>query len=448
MVDTPKAVDVERATLGSMMLCEPGAVDIAATTLCDADFYIPQHQIIFNAMKWMWTQSIVIDQLSLTQCLSDRGELQQIGEPAIASIAGETLSAANIRYHCDVLKEKKRLRALMSVQNEIEAMIRDTDNDSHSISQSIIQRIESIEGVSQGSTYKSMADIMPAAYAEIERRSRAREGLVGITTGFPKLNEATGGWQPKDYIILAARPSEGKTTLVLNFVINAARRGHPVGIFSMEMGATKLGERFLASEASVATSKVHYAPPTQEQWSYLSSSSGRLYNFPIIVDDTAGLNILDITARAKRMVKEKNVELIVIDYMQLVAGLDERSRQHAVENISRGLKKLAMNLNVVVIAVSQFSRFMKGDENQRPMLSSLRDSGALEADADMVIFIHDPTKSEKEKYLADYSIHATEKEMVNMREILLAKNRQGARVEMLALWQKEFYRFGELERSL
>ena len=441
----PQAPDMERAVLGAMML-ETEAIDICMAMLDPEAFYKPQHLMIFKAIKQLWNQNIDVDQLSLTQQITDNGQLDAIGgEVTIVGIAAETTSTASIKHHIEILNEKAQQRSLLVLSKTIETTCLEDGAKSIDIISSTTNRIDEILSKNTNINYSEMSDVIHDAYDSIYRKSEAKYGLTGITTGFQRLNELTAGWQKTDSIIIAANVSAGKTTLALQFALAAAKADHWVGIFSMEMSSVRLGERFIGSMSDFVVFDAHKIEVKSHEWKRMADSANILGKLPIIIDETPGLNLNELTARAKRMVRERKVELIVIDYMQLMAGMGEDSRQQSIENISRGLKGLAKMLDISVIVISQFKRRPQGQENRRPILSDLRNSGASEADADVVIFIYDPPIKEKQNWISDNKLELDSNDIDIMREVIIAKQRNGPTATMMAFWQAKYYKFLEVE---
>jgi len=444
MSDTyPHANEVERAVLGAMLL-EMKAVEMATELVNETMFYKPEHAAIFDAARNLYLKNVRPDQLSVSDYLRTQHKLEMVGgELFIAGIAAETRSTANVRHHCTILTDKAQKRRAILLARQVERLAMSDDADASTMLMNAGQEIERIMAVTKGTTFEPLANIIPRSYQRIEERANSKSGLTGITTGFAWLNKYTGGWQDTDLVLIAALPSCGKTTLGLNCAVAAGKAGHATGVFSLEMGSAQLGERLIADRASVAVSNLHYDKPTPEQWAAMSNGSAYLSGLPIYIDETAGLNVADVSVRAKRMKREHGIELVFIDYLQLMNGMGESTRKMEVDVISKGLKSLAKTLRIPVIAVSQLSRGSARD-GREPELYDLRESGQLEQDADVVAFIWNPDLDEKKEAAEAQKACTVGLEFEPLRALKLAKQRNGPTGSSLLRWRKELYRFEEL----
>ncbi len=445
MIETlPQAPETERAVI-SAILNEPESFERTVDIITANDFYKPTHGLIYQTMYNLWKNNGAFEWVTVLDALRANKFIDQVGGvESFLAIVNEFRSAANIENHCKEIRKAKKYRdfalLLSSTLNQFDQSGKTTSD----IISNFLGKLDEIVGEQTSAGFQTMDTVMVNALNSIQERSEAEGGVTGVPTGISKLNKLTAGWQKSDLIILAAPTKQGKTTLGLNFAKTAAEAGFPTGVFSMEMSSTMLGERFLSNESQVDTSTVHYKKPAAHEWERMSQCCQKLSKLPIIIDASPGLNIAEVSARAKRMKQRFETQLLIVDYIQLMAGVGEKSRQLQVENISRGLKKLAMTLDIPVIAVSQFSRLQKGQEKRRPMLSDLRDSGALEQDANQVLLIHDPPNDRKKEHLDARNLPHNLCDFEKLREIIVAANRQGPTVDILVKFSGEYFRFSDI----
>jgi len=441
----PQAPDIERAVLGAMFL-EKEAIGIAIEMLYrDQDcFYKPAHSLIFRAITDLYDEGFPVDQLTVTERLKERGQLDSSGgEATIASLAGETASAANIRYHCQILKEKAMLRKMIAITTAIRNKCLGDSANPTEILNGLEESIMNLSDMRRLKDYTSISDTVYDAHDEIVRRSETEGGITGVISGFQRLDMLTAGWQNSDFIILAGRPSMGKTSLAFEFAKNAAINAVPVGMFSLEMSTLQLVIRMLFNEGRFDGSSLHTRKPDQRDWTRLSDACSRLAKYPIYIDDTPGLSCIELSSKAKRLKAEKNIGLIIVDYLQLMQGTNRESRQQEISSISRALKMLAKELDIPVIAMSQLSRAIEqrgGDH--RPVLSDLRESGAIEQDADVVMFIYRASIYGLEQ---EYTINDQSVPPENVAEVIIRKQRNGPIGTVLLHWIKEYTKFGEFD---
>jgi len=437
----PQAPDIERAVIGAMLI-DIDAIGLAIELITEDYFYKPEHAMIFRAITDLYDDHVPVDQLTVADQLKRRGHLDMVGgEATLSSLISETASAANIRYHCRILKEKTLLRKLITVATSYRNKCFDDTSNPTSLLDGLEQDVMNLSEMRHTKSYQSMEEMVHHAHAEIERKSQAGDGVTGIDTGFTKLNRMTAGWQPSDLIILAGRPSMGKTALGLDIAKIAASNNIPVGIFSLEMATMQLVMRMLYNEGRFDGSSMHKKKPTQEDWTRLGDACNRLHEYPIYIDDTPGLSSTELAAKAKRLKTEKNIGLVIVDYLQLMQGTNRESRQQEISSISRALKGLAKELEVPVIALSQLSRALEqrgGDH--RPLLSDLRESGAIEQDADVVMFIY---RAAVYNIDPGYVIFEQDIPKDEVAELIIRKQRNGPVGTILLHWIKEYMRFGE-----
>ncbi len=439
----PQAVDVERYVLGALLL-DKEASAVALESLEDTDLYRDSHRLIFNAMVSLYQRNEPIDMITLTEELQKQEALEEIGGAHyLAELASLVPSSANIEYHITIVKQKAILRKLIHSCTDILKEAYDAQADVEGVLSQAQQNIFDILKNQKEKSYQGINTILNETFAEIERLHHLdHSGIIGVPSGFKTLDNMTAGFQKGDLIILAGRPSMGKTAFGLNIARNAAvDSGTGIGIFSLEMSDMQLVQRFLCMEAQVDSQRLRTGHLRDSEWPKLSRSAGRLAETQIFIDDTAGLDILKLSARARRMALERNVGIFVVDYMQLMEaprGFD--NRQQEISYISRSLKSLAKQLNVPIIALSQLSRAVEQRPDKRPMLSDLRESGAIEQDADLVMFVY------REEF---YTKHDDPKfaEVENIAEIIIGKHRNGPIGTVKLTFLKQYGKFADLAKD-
>lgn len=441
----PQAPDIERAVLGAMLF-EREAIGIVIESIGKMEdcFYKPAHAVIFRVITDLYDENFPVDQLSVTERLRQRGVLDQVGgEAALASLAGEITGAANVSYHCGILKEKAFLRKIISVATSVRGLCFDDSAEPVSILNNLEENIFRLAEMRSTKGYVAVADTVNHAYSEIIRRSETKEGLTGIDTGFEQLNRLTAGWQPSDLIILAGRPSMGKTAFALDLAKNAASKGVPVGVFSLEMSSIQLVMRMLYNEGRFDGSTLNIKNQRPEDWTRLSDACARLQKYPVYIDDTPGLSIMELSAKAKRLRNERDIRFLVVDYLQLMQGSSRESRQQEISSISRGLKILAKELDIPVLGLSQLSRALEqraGDH--KPLLSDLRESGAIEQDADIVMFIY---RAAVYGLNPEYRIMDQNIDPADVAEIIIRKQRNGPIGTVLLHWINQHMKFNSFQ---
>ncbi|NLS44707.1 MAG: replicative DNA helicase [Firmicutes bacterium] len=432
----PQSTEAEQATLGSMLL-DRDAIIKAIDMLSPEDFYRDTHRIIFDTIISMYEKGKPIDLVTVTEELRQRDALDLIGGiPYITSLASIVPTAANIDYYARIMKEKAIYRALVKVGTNIAALGYEGTED---VDLALDQSEQMIFSLSQQKGSDGVADIkmvLMDTFESIERLYETKGRGTGVPTGFKDLDVMLTGLQPSDLIIIAARPSMGKTSLALNIASHVALNENlPVIVFSLEMSREQLAMRLLSSEARVDGQRLRRGELADEDWQKLSYGLGRLSEAPLYIDDSPTLTALDIRARSRRLKAEIGLGLIVIDYLQLIQGrARSENRQQEIAEITRSLKSLARELKVPVVALAQLSRAVETAAERRPLLSHLKESGEIETAADVVAFI----------YREDYYSQDTKKK--NMAEIIVAKQRNGPTGSVELLWRKEFTRFESLER--
>ena len=400
MVDTdgrhmqPHDLDAEESLLGAMVV-SPNAIPIATELVSDDDFYRDTHRVVFRVIRDMYAQGKEVDAVTLSAALEQQGVLERVGGKAFVHTLVEIVpAAANVRQYAEIVRETSVLRQLIRVGNEIAELGYDHPGEARELLDSCEQKVFAISQHRLTTDFDAMSDMVKATF---ERIDMIREGqqISGVTSGFADIDRMTGGFQPSNLIVLAARPGVGKTSLALNVAHNIGVTGTvSVAVFSLEMSKQEISERMLCSAARVASHRLRSGQTLPNDDYYkLVTVAGELEKAPIYVDDTAGINVFELRAKARRLASRVDppLGLVIIDYLQLMMG-DGRAdnRQQEVANISRSLKQLARELNVPVLAVSQLNRDVETRAEKKPQLSDLRESGAIEQDADLVIFIYEP----------------------------------------------------------
>ncbi len=428
----PQSVEAEEAVLGAILV-NPESIGKVVEYLRPESFYKPAHKLIYSAALDLYRNSEPIDIVTVSEHLRNKDELENAGGRAyINDLALNVVTTGNVDYYAKIIQEKEIKRALITAGSEIVSMSYEND-DTDMVLDDAQKLIFNIAAKKSTTDLIPIENIMVESYAQIEERFYNKEDLVGVDTGFYDLNALTSGLQKSDLIILAARPSMGKTAFALNLAQNVAKISKKaVAIFSLEMSKVQIGRRILCSEAEVETQRVTQGNLQSKDWEKLTDAMKRLAETKIYIDDESGVTVTDIKAKCRRlMMKEKDLGLVVIDYLQLMeGGGNTNDRNQQISAISRALKGLARELDVPIIALSQLSRGVEQRNEKRPMLSDLRDSGAIEQDADIVMFIY-----RDEYYNKD---DANNK---GKAEIIIAKHRNGPTDTVNLLFQANITKF-------
>ena len=437
----PQAVDLEAAVLGAMLL-EKEAIAKAIEVLDDTAFYRPAHQLIFQAMERLFERGEPVDVLTLIEELRRQGDLEKAGgEYAVTELTTKVTTGANVEYHAHIVLERALMRQLISSSSEVINRAYTETEDALDLLDEAEQRIFKISEQRMRKSFVSINTAVHSTMELLESIHGKHSGITGVPSGFTELDNYTGGFQKSDLIIVAGRPSQGKTALVLSIARNASvLHNVPIGFFSLEMSTQQLVLRLICAEARVDAHSVRTGRLPEDEWRKLSTSVGRLYKAKIFIDDTPALGILELRAKARRLKAEHNIGLIVLDYLQLMQGpRNIQSREQEISTISRSLKALSKELEVPVIALSQLNRAVEARSDTRPVLADLRESGAIEQDADVVIFVHRPEMFGIEK---DDDGDPTE----GMAELILGKQRNGPTGKVKLAFVKQYARFENLTR--
>jgi replicative DNA helicase len=433
----PQALEAEMSVLGAMMI-DKDSIGKVVEILESSHFYRTVHQRIFDAARMLYEKNEPVDLITLSETLKQKKQLEEIGGSYYLTELAEAIpSGANVEYHARIVQEKYLMRKLIEESSGIAKDCYESSDDIYQIIDRSEQRIFNLSEKRLRGTFQHISPIMHDAFENIEKFHERKGTVTGVPTGFTKLDELTSGLQQSELIIVAGRPSMGKTAFSLNIARTVAVEGKtPVGFFSLEMSERQLAVRLLCAEAKVDAHAVRTGHLADDQWQKLSMCVGVLTEAPIYIDDTPGIGVLELRAKARRLKKEKDVGLIVIDYLQLMSGpRNVESRQQEISVISRSLKALAKELDVPVVALSQLSRAVevRGGE-KRPMLSDLRESGAIEQDADVVLFVYRP-----EFYLKHEEARA--KHLDGKAEIIIGKQRNGPVGTVHLTFLKEMAKF-------
>lgn len=420
----PQAVDMEEAVLGALML-DKNAVAEVIDILRPEAFYKEAHSKIFAAIQQLFHTTQPVDILTVTQQLRKNGDLELIGGPYfITQLTNRVASAANIEFHARIVLQKYIQRELIRISGET---IRDAFEDTSDVLELLDRAERNLFGIAESNIrrkYETMSGLVAKALKEVETAASQKSGVTGVPSGFTDLDRVTAGWQKSDLIIIAARPGMGKTAFVLSLARNAAVQfNKPIAFFSLEMSSIQLVNRLVSSETEIDTEKLKKGRLESHEWQQLNMRVSPLTNAPIYIDDTPALSVFELRAKCRRLAAEKKIEMVIIDYLQLMVGGQDNNkngnREQEISHISRSLKGIAKELNIPIIALSQLSRNVEKSQTKKPQLSDLRESGAIEQDADMVMFIYRP------EY---YGLTETEDNLpaTNLAEIIVAKNRNGA----------------------
>jgi len=432
----PHDIEAEQAVLGSM-LTDKEAVIAAMETLKPESFYREDDKAIYEAMQNLYSRAEPIDLITLKNELETMSKLDQVGGiEYLANLPEKAPTSANVQKYISIVEEKSMLRSLIKTANELVDLGYSQTEDVEDIMDHAEKKIFDIMQNKNQKGYTPIKDVLVESFTKLEELYNRKQPITGVPTGFTDLDYRTAGLHGSELILLAARPAMGKTAFVLNIAANAAIRGNTgVAIFSLEMSKDQLVNRMLCSEAMVDSNKMRTGKLEEDDWAKLASAIGPLSESNIFIDDTPGITVMEIRTKCRKLKMEKDIGLVIIDYLQLITGNSKRggSREQEISEISRSLKILAKELNVPVIALSQLSRAVEQRPDHRPMLSDLRESGAIEQDADIVMFLYRDEVYNKE----------TEKK--NIAEVIIAKQRGGSTGTVDLLWMGSYTKFVNLE---
>lgn len=430
----PHNIEAEQYVLGSMIISTSAAKE-AIGILSTNDFFTDDHQEIFNAIEALIMEQIPVDITTLTSRLVDNNQIDKVGGVEyLTKISSAIVSSSNIKYYIDIIMDKSLLRKLINTTEMIASKGYENLEDIDDLIQDAEKTILNVTRNRRVSDFKSSQEILSAVHENLVALSKNNGQITGIPSGFRDIDNITNGFQAGDLIILAARPSVGKTAFALNIASNAAHiTKKPVAVFSLEMPAEQLIKRMLSAAGRIEGSKLRNGQLDEEDWLKYSKATSVLSSDPIYIDDTPGIRVNEIASKCRKLEREHGLGLVIVDYLQLIVGNtnSRESRQQEVSDISRSLKGIARELNVPVIALSQLSRSVEQRNDKRPMMSDLRESGAIEQDADIVAFL----------YRDDYYNHDEDNELAGIVEVIIGKHRNGATGEVKLSFEKDINKF-------
>ena len=433
----PNNIEAEKSVLAACML-NPDAVDEIATKLVPENFFRPAHQLIYAGILELNTRHIPIDQISLADRLAAEGQLEAVGgRPYLVELANNTLALTNWKNHTEIVKRNSVLRDLVYASTNINALAYDAPDDTNEVIEDAEKMLFEVTQKRVSSSFQNITDLLTQAFDEIDELVNNKNQMAGTPTGFTDVDKLFWGLRGGDLLILAARPGVGKTSFALNVATNAAKAGAAVALFSLEMGANQLVQRILCAEARVNLGQVRAGNLQEGDWNAIMNAAATLSGLELYIDDTPGLSLLEMRAKARRQLRDKKKGLIIVDYLQLMQPPSNRrdgNRAVEVAEISRGLKVLAKEMDMPLLALSQLSRAVEMRGSKRPMLSDLRESGSIEQDADIVMFI-DRSMDEMEAETDGRPDWGT-------AELIVAKHRNGATRDITLSFNPEYTKFG------
>lgn len=441
----PNNKEAEQSVLGSILLRPEALIEALEYVTADS-FYQHAHQLIFTAMMELNEADQGIDVVTVKNILDDKNQLDDIGGVSyLADLASIVPTAANVVYYAKIVADKALLRRLITTATDIVAQsYEDQDNDVNSILDAAERQIMNVGEDQAGNGFKKISDVLNATIEDIDQRAQEDSSVTGLSTGYAELDKVTAGLHPDELVILAARPGVGKTAFALNVAENVAvHTPTTVAIFSLEMGAEQLASRLLCAQGSIDANDLRTGNLNDEEWKNLVVATGILSRTSIYIDDTPGIKMAEIRAKCRRLAKETgNLGLVIVDYLQLIEGTGQENRQQEVSVISRQLKRLAKELHVPVIALSQLSRGVEQRQDKRPLLSDIRESGSIEQDADVVAFLY------RDDYYNDESDSDNSEDVVDTNagevEVIISKNRSGPRGTIKLLFVKSYNKFAAI----
>ena len=435
----PNVVDMEKAVLGAMILKDGLIIPAVSAILQEDDFYRPEHRLIYRRILSIFNRGIAPNILSLVEELRQHNEIEKIGVSLVTSLADANFTTAFAEIHARKIKEKSVLRKLIEVSDEISVDAYEDLKPLPEILDGAEKKIFAITSQSETSDFEKLPPILKRVYDRIKELAKNPKAIFGVESGIVNLDKITNGFQKSDLILLAARPSMGKTAFALNVALNAAHSGRKVAIFSLEMSREQIAKRFFSISSRVDALKLTTGKNlTEGDIDTLTNTLSDLSEYSISIDDTAGISIMELRSKARRLKTSEGIDLILIDYLQLMQGnvsksSGETNRQQEISEISRSLKALARELNVPIIALSQLSRNVELRAEKKPQLSDLRESGSLEQDADIVMFLY------REEYYNRETDNKTD------AELIIAKNRNGPTTAIRLFFEKESMFFSSME---
>ena len=440
----PQALEIEKLVLGALMI-DKDAFTVVSEILRPETFYEKRHENIYQAIQTLNMEEKAVDIATVIEQLKKDGNLEQVGGAVyVVELSQHVVSSAHIELHSRILAQKYLARQLISFASMVETKAFDESVDVDDLMQDAEGMLFELSQKNMRQDYTQIDPIITEAQEKIQIAAGSKGGLTGVPSGFTKLDDITSGWQPSDLVIIAGRPAMGKTSFALSIAKNiVVDYNVPMAFFSLEMNKVQLANRLISNVCEITGSKIMNGQLNDAEWQRLDKNIRKLYGKPLYIDDTAALSIFELRTKARRLVREKGVKLIMIDYLQLMNATGSKfgNRQEEVSTISRSLKGLAKELDIPILALSQLNRTVEnreGIEGKRPQLSDLRESGAIEQDADMVLFVHRP------EYYHIYT-DGNNNDLRGMAQIIIAKHRKGAIGDVLLNFKGEFTRFANPE---
>lgn len=444
----PQAVEVEKAVLGALMIDKDAYVEVCDKLSPDS-FYEPRNQMVYDAIRQLCLDESPVDMLTVTDKLGKMGKLEEVGGPSyIAELSSKVVTSANVEYHANIVAEKYLARQMIHYVSMVGKKVYDESYDIKDVVQEAESTLFELSQKNMKKDYSVLSPLVDKAMDQVKIAHSNQGGITGISSGICQLDDMTCGWQNSDLVIIAGRPAMGKTAFALSLAKNiSADQKIPMAIFSLEMSDVQLTNRLISNACRVEGKKLMSGQLDSSDWLRLDKNLEKLKDAPLYIDDTEGLSVMELRTKARRLVREHGVKLIMIDYLQLMTanGMRYNSRQEEVSLISRSLKGLAKELNVPVLALSQLNRGVEsreGAEGKRPHLSDLRESGAIEQDADMVIFLHRP------EYYGILASSDGQIEYKDKAEVIISKHRKGATGIILTKFLGQYTRFENDEESM
>ena len=430
----PQNLDAERSVLGALLLHPDAVVDV--TFLKPDDFYLPKHQQIFTSILAAYNTRSATDPIVVGEELSRQGRLEEVGgHEHLMDLMESVITAAGVVYHAEIVREKAIARRLLETCLDVARRAYDNESEAKELLDEAERKIFEISGMDKSGDAVSIADVLQLTFEKIDRL-REREGrLTGHATDYYDFDDMTGGLQPGELVIIAARPSMGKTTFALNLTERVSNHGKGIAFFSLEMSNQQVIQNMLCCRSQIDGSAMRKGRITDQQYKRLQEEAAKLYETPIFIDDTPGISITQLRAKARRLKQKHGIDMIVVDYLQLMTGGGRfESRQQEISAISRGLKSVARELSVPVLALSQLNRDVENRDDHRPRMSDLRESGAIEQDADVILLLH-----------RDDYFNPTE-ENRGLAQVIIAKQRNGPTGEVALRFFREYMRFENYTR--
>lgn len=432
----PHSSEAEQTVLAAAMI-DHMAVEKIINLLNSDDFYYEANKEIFESIKQVHIENIPVDVVTVTEELKKRGKIDYVGGfEYLAQLTDNIITSKNVEAYCNIIKEKSTLRKLISVSNEILEKGYKENEEVQKIIELAESRIFSISQNRNINSFSEIKDVLLQVFDQLEERAMHKGSLTGLTTGYDDLDRMTSGLQKSDLILLAARPSMGKTALALNIAINAVKTGASVALFSLEMSKEQYVQRIISMESMVESGKLRTGSLNDDDWSRLLTIMSTISSYKVFIDDTASISLFEMMSKCRRLKMEKGLDLIVVDYLQLMTdGGRTDSRQQEISNISRGLKAMARELDCPVMALSQLSRAPELRTDHRPIMSDLRESGAIEQDADVVMMLYRDEYYNKE-----------ESEKKGITEVIITKQRNGPVGTVELAWVEQYTKFGNIQK--